>query len=63
MREAIERYILAKRAENSAPNTIRAYQADLIDLCNFIGASQGPDRLSRAVVRGFLSLLHRNGIT
>jgi integrase/recombinase XerC len=63
MRRAIDRYILAKRAENAAPNTIRAYQADLIDLCNFMGPSQIPGRLSREIVRGFLSLLHRNGIT
>jgi|SRR5450432_2020268 integrase/recombinase XerC len=63
MRKAIDRYILAKRAENAAPNTIRAYHADLIDLSNFMGPSQTPDRLSREIVRGFLSLLHRNGIT
>jgi len=63
MREAIDRYILAKRAENAAPNTIRAYRADLIDLSNFMGVSQSPERLSREVVRGFLALLHRNGIS
>jgi integrase/recombinase XerC len=63
MREAIERYILAKRGENASPNTIRAYHADLIDLSNFMGVAQGPDRLSREIVRGFLSFLHRNGIT
>jgi len=63
MRNAIDRYILAKRAENAAPNTIRAYQADLIDLSNFMGVSQSPERLSREVVRGFLALLHRNGIS
>lgn len=63
MRNAIDRYILAKRAENAAPNTIRAYQADLIDLCHFMGPSQTSDRLNREIVRGFLSVLHRNGIT
>jgi site-specific recombinase XerD len=63
MRQAIDRYILAKRAENAAPNTIRAYQTDLIDLSNFVGPSQTPDRLSKEIVRVFLSLLHRNGIT
>jgi site-specific recombinase XerD len=52
-----------KRAENAAPNTIRAYQADLIDLNNFMGARQGQDPLSREVVRGFLALPHRNGIS
>src|SRR5437588_9784786 len=61
MRDAIERFLLVKRAENMSPNTIRAYGADLEDLSNFIGSQQGPELLSREIVRAFLALLHRRG--
>jgi site-specific recombinase XerD len=61
MREAIERFLVSKRAENASPNTIRAYRADLEDLSNFLGNQQGAERLSREIVRGFLALLHRRG--
>jgi integrase/recombinase XerC len=63
MKDAIERFLLAKRPENARPCTIRAYRADLLDLTNFIGIQQGPERLSREVVRAFLALLHRRGAT
>jgi len=61
MTDYIERFILAKKAENASPNTIRAYRADLIDLSNFIGSKQGPDRLTRNVVRAFLALSSERG--
>src|SRR4029077_11943676 len=61
MRETIERFLLVKRSENMSPNTIRAYGADLEDLSNFIGSQQGPETLSREIVRAFLALLHRRG--
>ncbi len=63
MSEAIDRFLLSKRAENSSPCTIRAYRADLVDLSDFIGCQQGPEQLSREIVRGFLVLLHRRGAT
>jgi integrase/recombinase XerC len=62
MNEAIDRFLSTKRAENSSPHTIRAYRADLDDLSNFIGTLQGPELLSREIVRGFLALLHRKGM-
>ncbi len=43
------------------PCTIRAYRADLVELSNFIGSQQGPERLSREIVRSFLAFLHRKG--
>jgi integrase/recombinase XerC len=61
MKDAIDRFLLSKRAENASPCTIRAYRADLKDLSNFIGHEQGPEQLSREIVRGFLALLHRKG--
>jgi site-specific recombinase XerD len=61
MKEAIDRFLLCKRAENASPCTIRAYRADLEDLSNFIGNEQGPEQLSREIVRGFLALLYRRG--
>src|SRR5713101_3436291 len=61
MKEAIDRFLLSKRAENASPCTIRAYWADLEHLSNFIGNEQGPEQLSRGIVRGFLALLHRRG--
>jgi integrase/recombinase XerC len=61
MSEAIYRFLLSKRAENSSPCTIRAYRADLVDFSDFIGCQQGPDLLSRQIVRAFLALLHRRG--
>jgi integrase/recombinase XerC len=61
MAEAIDRFLLVKRSENASPNTIRAYHGDLADLSNFIGTQQGPEQLSREVVRGFLAVLHRRG--
>ena len=59
MTEAIEGFLLCKRAENSSPCTIRAYRSDLVDLSNFMGSEQGPERISREIVRGFLAFLHR----
>jgi integrase/recombinase XerC len=61
MKEAIERFLMSKRAENATMNTIRAYRSDLEDLSNFMGIRQGPERLSREIVRGFLALLYRRG--
>ena len=60
-KDTIERFLMSKRAENSSPCTIRAYRADLMGLSNFMGTEQGPELLSREVVRGFLALLHRKG--
>src|ERR1700692_1723780 len=62
MNEAIDRFLSTKRAENSSPHTIRAYRADLADISTFIGTQQGPELLSREIVRGFLAFLHRKGI-
>jgi integrase/recombinase XerC len=59
IRDEIYRFLLAKRAENSSPSTIRAYRADLEDFSNFIGIGQGAEHISREIVRGFLALLHR----
>src|SRR5882724_4045118 len=61
MKDAIERFLLAKRSENASPCTIRAYRADLEDLSKFIGIQQGPELLSREIVRGFLAMLHKRG--
>jgi integrase/recombinase XerC len=61
MKQAIDSFLLSKRAENSSPCTIRAYRADLEDLSNFIGPHQGPEQLSREIVRGFLATIHRRG--
>ena len=61
MNEAIETFLLSKRSENSSPCTIRAYRADLLELSKFIGTEQGPECLSREIVRGFLALLYRKG--
>ena len=61
MKDAIERFLLSKRAENSSPCTIRAYRADLLDVSRFIGVQQGPERLSREIVRGYLAFLHKRG--
>jgi integrase/recombinase XerC len=63
MKDAIDRFLLAKRSENASPFTIRAYRADLRDLSNFIGVQQGPERLSREIVRAFLAMLHKRGAT
>ena len=63
MKDVIERFLLSKRSENSSPCTIRAYRADLEDLSKFIGIQQGPERLSREIVRGFLAMLHKRGAT
>jgi site-specific recombinase XerD len=63
MNTAIDNFLMVKRAENLSPCTIRAYRADLEDLGNFLGSQQGPERISRAVVRGFVALLHRRGST
>jgi integrase/recombinase XerC len=63
MKEAIERFLMSKRSENASANTDRAYCSDLKDLSNFVGIQQGPERLSRDVVRGFLALLHRRGMS
>jgi integrase/recombinase XerC len=62
MEEAIDRFLLSKRSENASHCTIRAYRADLVDLSNFIGRLQGPEQLSREIVRGFLAFLHRKGV-
>jgi integrase/recombinase XerC len=61
MTEAIGHFLLSNRAENKSPCTIRAYRSDLADLTNFIGSRQGPESLSREIVRGFLAMLHRRG--
>jgi integrase/recombinase XerC len=61
MKDAIERFLLVKRSENASPCTIRAYRADLEDLSKFIGIQQGPELLSREIVRGFLAMLHKRG--
>jgi integrase/recombinase XerC len=61
MEEAIRRFILAKRSENLSPSTIRAYKADLFELSKFMGLQQGPELLSREVVRAFLAMMHRLG--
>jgi site-specific recombinase XerD len=61
MAEAIDRFLLVKRSENSSPNTIRAYHADLVDLSNFIGVEKGPEQLSREVIYLFLAALHHRG--
>lgn len=63
MQEAIDRFLLTKRAESSSPCTLRAYQADLAELNNFMGSSQGPEGLTREIVRGFLALLHRGEVS
>jgi integrase/recombinase XerC len=61
MEDAVERFLWAKRSENSSPCTIRAYRSDLVDLRNFIGTQQGTEVLSRAIVRGFMAMLFRRG--
>ncbi len=61
MTEAIDRFLLAKRAENASPNTIRAYRADLSELSAFIGVQQRPEQLTRDMVRSFLAILHHGG--
>jgi integrase/recombinase XerC len=61
MQEAIRRFLLAKRSENLSPNTVRAYKADLFELQKFMGLQEGPELLSREVVRAFLAMMHRLG--
>lgn len=63
MTEYIERFIVAKRAENMSPSTLRAYRADLTDLANFVGPQQCPEHLTREIVRAFLDDLGERGQT
>lgn len=61
MTEYIERFIVAKRAENASPNTIRGYRADLTGLAKFVGPGLGPEQLTRNVVRAFLAIASERG--
>lgn len=63
MKEAIDSFILCKQSENSSPHTIRAYRAFLLELSEFVGTEQSPECLSREMIRGFLALLQRNGVS
>jgi len=63
MQKAIERFLTAKEAENSSPHTIRGYRADLEELAVFIGRDQGPEQLTRTVIRGFLARLKRRDVS
>jgi integrase/recombinase XerC len=59
MRKAIEDFLLAKKAEASSPNTIKAYRDDLAQLVAFVGEGQGLAVLTRTVLRAYLASLIR----
>jgi site-specific recombinase XerD len=59
MREAIEHFLIAKKAEASSPNTIRAYRGDLTEVVAFVGEGHDITVLTRAVLRAYLALLSR----
>ena len=63
MQQLIERFLTAKRAENSAPNTIRGYRQDLRDLHEFVGSSAKPQDFSKHVVRAYLVMMNKRGAT
>ncbi|MFL6306906.1 MAG: tyrosine-type recombinase/integrase [Candidatus Sulfotelmatobacter sp.] len=59
MRQAIEDFLLAKKAQASSPNTIKGYRAALAQLVGFVGENQGLAVLTRTVLRAYLASLIR----
>ena len=55
MRDYIGEFLTSRRAENSAPNTIRAYAGDLQQVAQFVGSEDWAEKLTRTVVRGFVA--------
>jgi site-specific recombinase XerD len=54
MRDYIGEFLTARQAENSAPNTIRAYAGDLEQVAQFVGSEDWAERLTRGV-RGYVA--------
>src|SRR5438445_2512364 len=54
-RDYIEEFLTARQAENSAQNTIHAYQGDLERVAQFVGSEDWAEKLTRTVVRGWVA--------
>ena len=62
MRDYIAEYLFTRRAENAAPNTVRAYRADIEELAGFVGGGRWAEQLTRTVVRAFIGSLSKRGL-